>query len=266
MAKSRRMQEFKQRLKENSSGSSAVSKDVQQRVKENRFAASAAAKDVQQTTQTGHAKYIGDFTDNKTGNGKKIFTNGYNYEGYFVNGQLHGIGKITYPAGSIYEGETVNGYPNGKGKKILSGGVVQEGDFVDGWLHGNGRITYTDGNIYEGECEKGLPHGKGKKTFADGYVGHEGDFVKGQYEGYIYSQKGMKGLLYAKIVEDSDSPAMNATINLDGSINEKAYSTRKLTRKQIWYNTIGLTKTTISVLAKSETQALKNEDIMQLFK
>jgi len=217
MAKSKRMKEFKQRLKEN------------------RYGASNAAKDTTQTTvaqaapKTTVAKVVPQTTRNK---------------------------KATDWCG--------------EGKKILSNGIVLEGNFVNGQLHGIGKITYTDGNIYEGECEKGAPHGMGKKTFADGKVAYEGNFVYGKYEGWdnkcSYSFKGMRGLLYATLAEDVESRAMNATINLDGSINEKARTTKRLTKQKIYNNAEELAMTTKSILKTLETQPLKNEDIMQLFK
>jgi len=97
-----------------------------------------------------------------------------------------------------------------------------------------------------------------------------GEFVYGKYDNvpqHSYSLNGMTGLLYAKLIEDVKSPAMNATINLDGSINKDAYTTPKLTKSQIYYNAKELAKITkISLYKNQDTKALNDEDLMQIFK
>jgi len=39
------------------------------------------------------------------------------------------FGKCTFPNGEIYEGEWVNGVPQGKGKKSFPNGHIYDGEF-----------------------------------------------------------------------------------------------------------------------------------------
>lgn len=46
------------------------------------------------------------------------------YLGQWLNGKMHGRGKLVEPKGHIYEGEWENGLKNGKGMLIRSDGDV----------------------------------------------------------------------------------------------------------------------------------------------
>ena len=71
---------------------------------------------------------------------------------------------------------------NGFGRKEYSNGVIYEGNFVNGIPEGQGTIYYTDGSVYKGEVRMSEPWGKGKLTYADGTV-LEGYFKEGKYQG-----------------------------------------------------------------------------------
>jgi hypothetical protein len=97
-------------------------------------------------------------------------------------------GKMTYPDGSIYEGELKNGKPYGKGKITWNDGTVYEGELVDGKKHGKGKYKWANGDKYEGDFINGQQHGKGKITYKSGAY-YEGDYVNGKFEGrgkYVY--------------------------------------------------------------------------------
>jgi len=68
----------------------------------------------------------------------------------------NGYGVITYPDGSIYMG-----------------------NFVDGEESGKGKITYPGGASYEGEFSEGVPHGKGVCTYSSGKT-ENCDFILGE--------------------------------------------------------------------------------------
>jgi hypothetical protein len=98
-----------------------------------------------------------------------------------------------------------------------------------------------------------------------------GEFVSDNYEKgpyrHSYTLDAMTEVFYAKLVEDVNSLAMNATINLDGSIKKDAYKTKKLTKRQIHHTARELAKITkYFLLENQDTQTLKDEDLMQIFK
>ena len=220
------MKEFKQKLNENSLSRTALTP--------------APAKDVQRTFKHGGITFIGNFTNDGYGKGKKILPSGQAYEGDFVNWQLHGIGKITYKDGNIYEGECKYGLPQGTGKK-----------------------TYYDGNIYEGEFVKDFMHGKGKVTYTDGSV-YQGNFIHGRPE-FSYSTEEMIETVVEKYSEDIKEEDMNAEINLDGSLKPEGFTIPKLTEIQIQAHAKDLTAITKSIWKNRETQTIKDGDLMQTF-
>ena len=70
-------------------------------------------------------------------------------EGYFVDGQLNGNGKITDADGTIMEGYFVDNKPNGVTKITVTDGSVAEVDVVDGSLNGMCKIIDVDGSVME---------------------------------------------------------------------------------------------------------------------
>ena len=60
---------------------------------------------------------------------------------------MNGKGKFTWPSGSEYEGDYVNGIREGSGKFTWSNGKVFKGDFKKGKPKGKGFLEYR-GNIY----------------------------------------------------------------------------------------------------------------------
>lgn len=57
----------------------------------------------------------------------------------------NGYGVITYPDGSIYVGNFVDGEESGKGKITYPGGASYEGEFSEGVPDGKGVCTYSSG-------------------------------------------------------------------------------------------------------------------------
>jgi hypothetical protein len=85
---------------------------------------------------------------------------------------------------AVYEGELVDGTPNGKGKCIFANGNVAEGNFANGTLCGKGKITLADGTVWEGDFIDYKLNGKGKIINKDGSV-MEGNFVDGNMTGEL---------------------------------------------------------------------------------
>jgi hypothetical protein len=91
---------------------------------------------------------------NFTGRGRFQETAGI-YEGDFVNGKLHGRGKVIYKykGHGICEGEFENGRFV-KGKKTLPTGYVYDGVFDD-FGSGTGKLTHPDGRVEQGTFKYG---------------------------------------------------------------------------------------------------------------
>ena len=77
-----------------------------------------------------------------------------------------------------YEGQAVNGVPNGKGQFIYASGAKYEGNWYNGAFD-NGKITFSDGTVYEGLWKNGLPDGAGKLIPPNG-IAQTGTFANGK--------------------------------------------------------------------------------------
>lgn len=92
---------------------------------------------------------------------------------------------MKWSQGNEYEGEWINGEMCGTGVFRWCDGRVYQGDYFGGKKHGWGKMNWPDGRIYEGEWENGQKHGKGNY-----YVGNK--CVRGLWK---------KGKLYEAIKE-----------------------------------------------------------------
>jgi hypothetical protein len=94
----------------------------------------------------------------KDSEGKPISVNGKNIISIRDN-------KIVYASGNIYEGNIVNGTPNGFGKLTYTKyNLSYEGNFIDGVFDINSifKIYFPTGDEYEGMISNaGRPNGKG---------------------------------------------------------------------------------------------------------
>jgi hypothetical protein len=99
---------------------------------------------------------------------------GYDYyEGDFVEGKMHGKGKL-FMNGNRYEGGMADNQMHGYGVCQYSNGDRYEGGYHYGQRHGRGRIVYNNGESYDGEWENGYMSGEdGVFQYASGarYVG-----------------------------------------------------------------------------------------------
>ncbi len=105
--------------------------------------------------------------------GKKWFKIGdektqVKYEGDIVNGVPNGQGKMTLHNGEKYVGEYKDGVKNGQGTHTFPDGQKYVGEFKDGKGHGQGTTSYTSGNKHVGEYRNGLRQGQGTTTSPSG--------------------------------------------------------------------------------------------------
>lgn len=95
----------------------------------------------------------------------KLYKNGRligEYNGMAQNGRPNGHGSALYvDKGARYEGNWVNGYPNGQGVKTWKTGDRYQGTFKDGERTGQGVYTWANGSRYEGQFVNGKLQGQG---------------------------------------------------------------------------------------------------------
>jgi len=122
--------------------------------------------------------YEGDWSEGSmTGYGIH-FQNGDTREGNWVDGELHGKGKIKCENGDEYDGTWEHGNMHGKGTYIWADGEKYEGDWENDNIHGKGVRIYADGSRYEGDWENDNRHGKGTYTWEEEAekIKYEGDW------------------------------------------------------------------------------------------
>ena len=89
-----------------------------------------------------------------------------------VNGELGWYKNSEDVNDRKYEGEILNGTPNGKGTLTWSDGSKYVGEFMQGKEHGQGIYTYPNGSKYEGQWKAGKKNGQGTLTHGKGkFVG-----------------------------------------------------------------------------------------------
>jgi len=112
------------------------------------------------------------------------------YSGLMNKGKANGQGRLENPR-LAYEGEFVNGRPNGRGTLVMANGDTFMGEFVNGSLHGKGSFKSQSGFLYEGQFQGNRFHGLGRAVWPDG-SSYEGEFSMGRQHGegvFIYKDR-----------------------------------------------------------------------------
>ena len=105
--------------------------------------------------------------------------------------------KYSYPSGSWYDGEIVDGNFEGVGKFYFYNGDLYEGEFKDDMFHGYGIYKFKSGCSYDGVFNNDEFHGIGTYTFEDGSV-EKGKFQQGKSVGkfILVSDKNYYQIIY----------------------------------------------------------------------
>jgi hypothetical protein len=83
------------------------------------------------------------------------------YEGKVDRSLRNGYGKCTFKNGLFaYEGEWLDGKMHGRGKLVLGDAGMYEGDFRLNEITGTGLRQWPDGSTYSGEFLEGERHGQ----------------------------------------------------------------------------------------------------------
>ena len=124
--------------------------------------------------------YSGNYKDGIPDGNGTYETNEFRYSGDFSNGVPNGKGKWTAlinhggsNAGDYYDGDWIQGRPNGHGIIEWASGNKYVGGWLNGDRHGIGTYTWANGGKYVGGFLNGKRHGEGTRTWANGgkYVG-----------------------------------------------------------------------------------------------
>ena len=110
----------------------------------------------------------------------------FEYEGSFVAGLKHGLGRESGAAGQAYAGEWVNGRMSGWGLQRLPEGVEYRGGLKDGLKSGVGVYSIGEHYRFVGSFAEDEPEGLGLlQTDAVYYLGH---WHRGQKHGLGYQR------------------------------------------------------------------------------
>ena len=89
-----------------------------------------------------------------------------------------------------FEGDIVNGVPNGQGTLTHSDGYEYVGELKDGLRNGQGTFTSLKGFNYVGEWKDNFPNGQGTQTWSDGRI-NKGEWKDGKiWNGTQYDKDG----------------------------------------------------------------------------
>ena len=167
---------------------------------------------------------------------------------------------------STYQGSCEKGKANGQGKAI--GIDTYEGQFVNGYPEGNGMYTWKDGHYYVGQFKKGKLQGNGKMYFesADGndstITGFwEKDKYKGLFENpyIIYNTTTDIARLRVSKVSDKESNISLTVTNLRSnfSLNSNSLTTTTVMTSYSITQGIFMNKT-INTLTNSQITKFKD--------
>ena len=76
-------------------------------------------------------------------------------------GRVDGPARVTYPDGSVYEGQYKGGRKHGQGTAKFASGNMYVGQFENSKRHGRGTFTFANGDVEVGLYEEGKDKGPG---------------------------------------------------------------------------------------------------------
>lgn len=141
------------------------------------------------TFQSEKGEYTGEIVENKCqGFGSMKFSNYDIYEGDWLDGKMHGVGKYMFwneakdMYTQTYEGQFNNGVREGKGTMKYANRNVYTGFWQNNMRTGEGICVFADGKCFHGiwKFDKMI---RGVMCFPDGNK-YDGDIKDGKLEGY----------------------------------------------------------------------------------
>lgn len=89
--------------------------------------------------------------------------NGCTYTGqvHRESGLFEGLGSLTKPEGTVYQGWWKQGKKYGFGREVAPNFTIYVGNFCGSCRCGYGELSHHDGRLYKGTFVNGLKHGRG---------------------------------------------------------------------------------------------------------
>jgi hypothetical protein len=114
----------------------------------------------------------------------RLLENGDQYEGEWMDGKLHGKGKLITSIGAVITGTWSHDLLSGIGRYVSPLDEVYEGQWLNNHWHGEGQFQAYNGDVYRGEFRYGLRHGDGE--FISALTGnvYTGQWKNNQWNGY----------------------------------------------------------------------------------
>ncbi|XP_047507077.1 alsin isoform X1 [Pieris napi] len=164
---------------------------------------------------------------------KSLFYKDAKYVGRWLDGKLHGHGRVEWPDGKIYCGQFQINTLCGHGKMDIPGVGIYEGRWKDNVQNGYGIMKYACGDIYEGYFKDGHPHGHGVKKQGDftssSATIYTGEWVGGAKHGYGVMDDIGKGEKYLGNWSDNKKHGCGLIVTLDGIYYEGLFTQDILT-------------------------------------
>ena len=176
---------------------------------------------------------------------------GFNYEGNFIGGKLHGYGTLKTSSGNSYVGNFEEGRFSGKGTLEDKDGNKYSGGFVLGKKNDdNAMVIYPDQSKYEGSFRSDKRNGHGILTSSRGKIIYKGKWVGDKFcgagewntpkneryvglfeEGYPCGKGTLyrsDGSIYTGEFRYGKREGPGKTVFVDGSVEEGEYSRNEL--------------------------------------
>ncbi|XP_072936402.1 alsin isoform X2 [Epargyreus clarus] len=155
------------------------------------------------------------------------------YIGRWLDGKIHGSGKVEWPDGKLYAGQFQMNALCGHGKMEIPGVGTYDGQWKDNLQNGYGIMKYTTGDVYEGYFKDGLPHGHGIKKQGDftssSATIYTGEWNCGVRQGYGVMDDIGKGEKYLGNWSDNKKHGCGLIVTLDGIYYEGLFTQDILT-------------------------------------
>ncbi|XP_030041146.2 alsin [Manduca sexta] len=172
-------------------------------------------------------------TASYTFSSKSAFYKEAKYSGRWLDGKIHGSGRVEWPDGKYYVGQLQLNALCGHGKMEMPGVGIYEGQWKDNLQNGYGIMKYTSGDIYEGYFKDGQPHGHGIKKQGDftssSATIYTGEWINGVKQGYGVMDDIGKGEKYLGNWSDNKKHGCGLIVTLDGIYYEGLFMQDVLT-------------------------------------
>lgn len=150
------------------------------------------------------------------------------YKGNWVDNNISGVGKMTYPNRDVYVGNWQNNMKSGRGKMNYANRDVYVGHWQNDMKSGMGKMTYANRDVYVGHWQNNMKSRRGQMTYAnrDVYDGHwQNDMKSGRgqmrhIDGRVYTGEWHDDhlMVFGRPINPalSTPPIFSPSINLSG--------------------------------------------------